>query len=384
MGLGQAPLFSPKWLHFIALSVGVFCYKLIFAWRGQVYSGWQDEILWNEQAIQLQFLPNLTQLDSGYPTPILRLMTFVCAHVAPQNFVALHLLTLIIIGISVGSIYLLDGLSTFNRLSLAVLVASYPSFDLLLLHNVSYWTFLPLLVLIVNSSNEDSTTLDVRKRFLLISLLVTTTKPQLLLCILPLLIHKLIQIKAHRRFHVTLICISILLLILGRNSNKTLGLEIDLYSLSAFFLTLPSHFMNSFFPVFTLTLFSVAHFTNLTFFILASWISQMAVAIFLLAKFRSKIMSERTNLLPILCAFSLYTYSLYIFPNSGWSGNDLLFSTSYTPLFVRHYLPVIFLCVFGTMKLMPRNKFNYFLVPLAAFQFFLMQLLLFDTLYRPV
>jgi phosphoglycerol transferase MdoB-like AlkP superfamily enzyme len=76
--------------------------------------------------------------------------------------------------------------------------------------------------------------------------------------------------------------------------------------------------------------------------------------------------------------------SLYFFPNSGWSQDNLYVSNTYTSLFSRHYLPII-MCVAVLLALKSQeNRILKILLLFSSIQNIALQLFLYHQLYNPI
>ena len=239
---------------FLSIFVFTFLTKLIFAWRSGIRLGWQDEIAWEKTALTSTFLQTVTSYDAGYPTPVLRALSFLLTHTKTEDFLLWHLTVLLIISLCTSSLAFSRQISLNKRLMLGCLLATYPSFDLLLLHNLSYWTFSTLFVILTNQINSDDN-LSKRTRVTILILLVSTAKPQLLVSLLFLCVYLILK-KKITRFDSFMVLVALaVLLSLGRLSQTPITLDLDIESLVNFPLTVASHFTNVIFPALTLSIY---------------------------------------------------------------------------------------------------------------------------------
>jgi hypothetical protein len=143
-------LLGSRWKQFITIFVLSFLFKLLLAWRSGITRGWQDELSWVHLAQTNDFFTTITELDAGYPTPLLRAFSFAITQISDSNFLFWHICVLIVISGSLASLAFSRALKTKSQYLVSGLACSYPSFDLLLMHNLSYWAFIPLFVTLSN------------------------------------------------------------------------------------------------------------------------------------------------------------------------------------------------------------------------------------------
>ncbi len=368
--------------QFLFIFVLTFFYKLLFAWRTGVSRGWQDEMAWKTHAAGEGLLETVTLFDAGYPTPLLRTFSFVLAQFTTNDFTLWHVCILLIISGSIASLAYSRIIAFNDRYVLAGLVCSYPSFDLLLLHNLSYWTFIPLFVLLSNVLYGKK---QINLVFLVFAfvLITFTAKPQLLIALaVPLVCVGVINQRVNKSVFILIALIG-LIVVLGRTSENPLGLELDLNSVVNLIFTINSHFFNVAAPVLVLGSYAISKYFNSFGFIFATLVLPNILA---LSKwFKLIVYSKDAILFKILYfSFFLSASSLYFFPNSGWSQDNLLTSNFYTSLFSRHYLPIIFLAGLILLMLCPKGKWTKFLLSFATIQNIFLQVYLFHQLYAPI
>jgi hypothetical protein len=368
--------------QFLLIFILTFLYKLLFAWRTGVSRGWQDEIAWKTHAASEGLLETVTRFDAGYPTPLLRTFSFVLEQFTTNDFTLWHICILLIISGSVASLAHSRIIAFNDRYVLAGLVCSYPSFDLLLLHNLSYWTFIPLFVLLSNVLYGKK---QINLVFLVFAfvLITFTAKPQLLIAVaLPLVCVGVVNQRINKSVFILIALIG-LIVVLGRTSENPLGLELDLNSVLNLILTINSHFFNVAAPVFVLGSYAISKYFNSFGFIFATLVLPN---ILVLPKwFKLIVYSKDAIRFKILYfLFFLSASGLYFFPNSGWSQDNLLTSNVYTSLFSRHYLPIVFLAGLILLMLCPKGKWTKFLLSFATIQNIFLQVYLFHQLYAPI
>lgn len=357
-----------------------FLTKLLFAWRSGIRVGWQDEIAWEKTALTSTFLQTVTSYDAGYPTPVLRALSFFLSHTKTESFLLWHLSVLLIISLCTSSLAFSRQIPVNKRLMLGCLLATYPSFDLLLLHNLSYWTFIPLFVILTNQIiSEDK--FSIRTSAGILVLLIATAKPQILVSYLFLFVYLTLKRKITRFDSFVVFVVLAVLLSLGRLSQTPITLSLDIESLLNFPLTIASHFTNVTFPVFTMLVYFANRAIDLpiisVYFVCSSlffiWIYKRN------HKIENKIFAFVSFV--IFCAYSM---GLYFFANSGWSQDNLLTSVIYTSLFSRHYLPIILLVCSVLISVIKRDRVLSVVLVFAVIQNLLMQIFLFTRLYGPV
>jgi hypothetical protein len=365
---------------FLSIFVFTFLTKLLFAWRSGIRLGWQDETAWEKTALTSTFLQTVTTYDAGYPTPVLRALSFFLTHTKTESFLLWHLSVLLIISLCTSSLAFSRQISVNKRLMLGCLLATYPSFDLLLLHNLSYWTFIPLFVILTNLiKSEDK--LSIRTSAGILGLLVATAKPQILVSLLFLCVYLTVKKKIARFDSFVVFVVLAVLLSLGRLSQTPITLSLDIESLVNFPLTIASHFANVTFPVFTMFVYFANRATNLptisVYFVCSS-------LFFVWLYYRNRKIENYSFAFVSLVAFCVYSLGLYFFANSGWSQDNLFTSSIYTSLFSRHYLPIILLVCSVLISVIRRGRVLNVVLVFAVIQNLLMQIFLFTRLYGPV
>lgn len=357
-----------------------FLTKLLFAWRSGIRLGWQDEIAWEKTAVTSTFLQTVTSYDAGYPTPVLRALSFLLTHTKSEDFLLWHLSVLLIISLCTSSLAFSRQISLNKRLMLGCLLATYPSFDLLLLHNLSYWTFIPLFVILTNRINSEDN-LSKRARATILILLVSTSKPQLLVSLLFLCVYLMLKKKMTRFDSFTVLVVLSVLLSLGRLSQTPITLALDIESLVNFPLTAASHFTNVMLPAFALCIYFAGRVIDLP---IISVYFVCSSLLFAWLYYRNRKIENYSLAFVSFVAFCVYSLGLYFFANSGWSQDNLLSSVIYTSLFSRHYLPIILLVSGVLISFIKRDRLMNVVLVFAVIQNLLMQIFLFTRLYAPV
>ena len=357
-----------------------FLTKLIFAWRSGIRLGWQDEIAWEKTALTNTFLQTVTSYDAGYPTPVLRALSYLLTHTKTEDFLLWHLSVLLIISLCTSSLAFSRQISLNKRLMLGCLLATYPSFDLLLLHNLSYWTFIPLYTILTNRINSEDT-LSKRTSATILILLVSTAKPQLLVSLLFLCVYLMLK-KKIRRFDSFVVLVALaVLLSLGRLSQTPITLALDFESLVNFPLTIASHFTNVILPAFTLSIYFANRVIDLP---IISVYFVCSSLLFVWLYYRNRKIDNYSFAFVSFITFCVYSLGLYFFANSGWSQDNLFTSGIYTSLFSRHYLPILLLVCSVLISLIKKVRVLNIVVVFAVIQNLLMQIFLFTRLYAPV
>lgn len=364
----------------MSIFVFTFLTKLLFAWRSGIRFGWQDEIAWEKTASTGTFLQTVTSYDAGYPTPVLRALSFLLTHTKTEDFLLWHLSVLLIISLCTSSLAFSRQISLNQSLMLGCLLATYPSFDLLLLHNLSYWTFIPLFVILTNRINSQDKLSRLTSASILI-LLISTAKPQLLASLLSIFIYLMFKKKITRYESFVVLVVLAVLLSLGRFSQTPITLALDIESLMNFPLTIASHFTNVTFPSFTLSIYLANRVFDLP---ITSVYFVCSSLLFMWLCYRNRKIDNYHLALVSFAAFCVYSLGLYFFANSGWSQDNLITSSIYTSLFSRHYLPIVLLVSSVLISLIKKVRVLNVVLVFAVIQNLLMQIVLFSRLYGPV
>lgn len=365
---------------FFSIFVFTFLTKLIFAWRSGIRLGWQDEIAWEKTALTNTFLQTVTSYDAGYPTPVLRAFSYLLTHTKTEDFLLWHLSVLLIISLCTSSLAFSRQISLNKRLMLGCLLATYPSFDLLLLHNLSYYLFIPLYAILTNRINSEDT-LSKRTSATILILFASTAKPQLLVSLLFLYVYLMLKKKTTRFDSFMILVVLTILLSLGRLSQTPITLALDIESLVNFPLTLASHFTNVMLPAFTLFVYFADRVIDLP---IISVYFVCSSLLFAWLYYRNRKIENYSFAIVSFVAFCVYSLGLYFFSNSGWSQDNLLTSGYYTSLFSRHYLPITLLACSVLISLIKRDRVLNVVLVFAVIQNLVMQIFLFTRLYAPV
>lgn len=364
----------------MSIFVFTFLTKLIFAWRSGIRLGWQDEIAWEKTANTSTFLQTVTSYDAGYPTPVIRALSFLLTHTKTEDFLLWHLSVLLIISLCTSSLAFSRQISLNQSLMLGCLLATYPSFDLLLLHNLSYWTFIPLFVILTNRVSSEVKLSKLTSATILI-LLISTAKPQLLASLLFVCIYLMLKKKITRFESFVVLVVLAVLLSLGRLSQTPITLALDIESLLNFPLTIASHFTNVTFPAFTLSIYFADRIVNLP---ITSVYFVCSGLLFIWLCYRNRKIDNYSFVFVSFVAFCVYSLGLYFFANSGWSQDNLFTSGYDTSLFSRHYLPIALLVCSVLISLIKNIKMLNVVLVFAVIQNLVMQIFLFTRLYAPV
>lgn len=140
-----------------------------------------DEIQWMQSLKNSNFIDNLVEKDAGYFVFVSKLLLFALNQVVFLNAYYLHISTIFLTSLCcVSVIYLLsDKFKPKNSFILTLLIGTYPDFGLLTYMNISYFIFIPCLILVIRMN-----LLHKVKILDLITILILTiwvAKPQLLL-----------------------------------------------------------------------------------------------------------------------------------------------------------------------------------------------------------
>jgi hypothetical protein len=368
--------------QFLLIFVLTFLYKLLFAWRTGVSRGWQDELSWNTLGRGGGFFQTINQLDAGYPAPMLRAFSWVLARTTDESFLVWHLCILVAISASTASLAYSKVIESGFRYLVAGLVLSYPSFDLLLLHNLPYWTFIPLFVMLSNIFYR-KLDLNAAQYSLIVFLILFTAKPQILIIVLFLVLGISAISKIYRFPFLVMSAVILFLISFGRVSNNSINLQIDFSSIFNLGITVNSHFANIVAMLLVLALYAASKILNqpllIGFYYLAT---NLAFSYILYKYIRSDKREFRTLL--VYFAMIIYVLSLFVFPNSGWSNNGVLSSLDFISLYSRHYLPVILIGSFLLIKLVGKTKLLFGVLIVGVLQNMAIQIVVFNQLYRPI
>lgn len=367
---------------FIFIFLVSFFYKFTLSWQSGISRGWQDEIGWRDFAANHNLLSTILEFDAGYPTPFIRGLSYILTPFSTKNFVIWHIVVLFCISASISSLAFSKVINLQSKLVTAGILCTFPSFDLLLLHNLPYWTYIALFVVLINViAMKDQ--LDARLFFVTLFLILASAKPQILISIFALIFISIFVEPQLRKKLVGLVIPTLLIFLIGRFSGSSLDLDLDYQSFVNFLITVFAHFLAIVTSVPTLLVFAIASYLETSF--LISLYFFLATGSTLLYLFKSRVNGKPSILeLSIALSFAGIVSSLYTFANSGWSKNDLLISNEYLSLFSRHYLPVILNVVILILLRFHERKSARFLVFAASLQNVILQIFLYRQLYKPV
>ena len=373
-------LLGSRRTQFLIIFVVTFLFKLLFAWRSGITRGWQDELSWNNLAQTKGFFATVTEFDAGYPTPLLRTFSFAITQVSHSNFLFWHICVLIVISGSLASITFSRILSTKSKYLMAGLVCSYPSFDLLLLHNLSYWAFIPLFVTLSNIL-YGKLKINPTKLYSILALLFLAAKPQILLIVLVLIVSfGFISKLSH--VSISIISFTILfLLIVGRFSEKPISLSFDLQSILNL-ITLNSHLLNIIGLLLIIAVYKAGKIFDQALLIGVYYLFASFLCSYFLQKFLRKNRQDVATF-SVFVSLVIYISSLYFFPNSGWSNDKLLTAFDFISLYSRHYLPIVVIGSFLLIMLFEKVRLLNTLLLVGLFQNIVLQITLFNQFYHP-
>lgn len=375
-------LLGSRRTQFLIIFVLTFLFKLLFAWRSGITRGWQDESSWKMLAQTRGFFTTVIEFDAGYPTPLLRAFSFVITQISSSNFLLWHICVLTVISGSLASLAYCRIINIKSRYLLAGLVCSYPSFDLLLLHNLSYWTFIPLFILLANAL-YDKERLSKTPSAMIFGLIFLTAKPQLLAAVLVMLVF-ILRIHGRLQKSIAVAILSIWVLgLLGRTSHNAIDLSLDVPSIINLVFTANAHFINVLIPIFVMVDYALSRFLNSSALIFLLFFLSNLISVLTLTRVR-RYLRDLTQIRAVFVSYLVSVGCLYFFPNSGWSQNNLMFSNVYTSLFSRHYLPIVFLAGLTLFLIFQENKRIKILILLAIIQNIALISILFNQLYSPI
>jgi len=370
-----------EWANFTLIFSLSFLYKFVIAWRSGIESGWQDEISWRVFASTHTLPATVTEYDAGYPTPVIRALSFLLAQIS-ESYLFCHVIVLLLISTSIASLAFCRITSNKTNFLIAGLVCSYPSFDLLLLHNLSYWLYIPLFVTLINVLSA-KVKLTVSMSLATILLISAASKPQILLGVFALIAIS-IAFRSEMRARLAILTIPIFVLFLaGRLSKSSLNLDLDWHSAVNFVLTVWSHFFVAISSAPTLLFFATAKYFGVGLIITAYFITANVLTLKMYLVTKNEVV-DSVLVNSVLASFMISVSSLYIFANSGWSQNNLLSSYEYTSLFSRHYLPIILNISFLIAFRYGGRKVFQYLITFAILQNVCLQVALFHQLYKPI
>jgi len=370
-------------------------WRIFVLWRGQINVAlWQDEISWAQLA-QINNLWDYVWLrDSGYPVPLARFLMWFIVHGLNGSTWIIHLSAALIAALSSSSLILiLRKQMHVPTLTLAALIVGFfPSFDLLLFHNSSYFVFVPIVALLLLRISQrqfsffDSLTLT--------ALISFCTKPQLLFSILVgftfLCLTNRKQIMREIKNVVVPIVATVWYLVLGRLHQESIDLDLNIRSLYKALFAIIYIPGAVYFPGISVAMGGYARLSNSTLIwclsILIVILFSILISCYSIVKlYLGSPRDSGIFLSSIAFLITLPTYfSLFIFPNSGWQHDYFWNDTCTVCLYQRHWLPIVFLTLLNTLVLFYHSKFLKFLFAATLFQVISLALVAYPYLYQPI
>ena len=337
---------------FLIVAILIFLWRLLFEWRGLISTPLSAEVGWIEDAKNYSFRKNLTIPDAGYPVPLLRSALWLVVHLTKNHAgIALHFLSLVIVCVSCGAVLFIKNtnIPRINLGLIALILGAFPPPDLLLWHNLSYFTFIPLIIVILNMQDapDESIKWYVSATGILI---LFTTKPQLLMAAGTLLISLLLLTKERGLqkliSYSAVLGIIAILIVLGRSDNSQIALYVGMHQI-LYFLTspfiLPAAIL---FPVITMG-FSAYSYSigNKELWNISQGTITIISALTTYLMFRTVIKVKKLDLNQklLLATIVPLILSFYTFCNSGLALKFYWQDISTIPLYSRHWLPFLFL-----------------------------------------
>lgn len=367
-------------------------------WRGQFADAlWQDEISWNKSAGSKTLLENVFLPDSGYPVPFYRLILWVLTKVSPEGFGWIHILSAAMAAASCSSIIILlrNLVKSLQLKVLALILGFFPTFDLLLFHNVAYFLFIPTFCfLYIRILRREFSIFD---GFLLSLLIGFCTKPQLLLSILMGLLFLLYLLRtqivqAFSRLFLPIFTV-LILVILGRIDSNQLDLIWSFRNVCQSLIALlyfPSAIL---LPAISIGLTGFARMQNYSILSSASIITLVVANCYFLARIaymgcfrvQAALKENKTqNSMTVLFLFAPIYVSMFLFPNSGWEGNYFWDISCTTCTYQRHWLPVMFLSILALLFSVSKSKLFSILILGTLLQVSMLAIVAYPYLYLPI
>jgi hypothetical protein len=379
---------------FFLLVAVLFAWKIIFMWRGQSNIFYQDEANWVQNVSKKGFVANALTLDSGYPTPILRAGFWITIKFFSENPTAVHLVAALIASLCSASVILLLPFEVGfkRRISAALAIGIFPSFDLLLWFNLSYYFYIPTLIICMRFA--------LRKRptnlfdYVLLTLLITSSaKPQLLASLMLIFLVKSRDYSFARwvtqRLYLFVLTASMILI--GRFQSDSLPIDLTLEKLaylgSALFV-IPLAIL---FPIVSIGLTGFLRFLQLDWLFLVTQIALLTTGVLALSKGLIMLKNSsstkffHSDALKYVLIASLPVYSsIFVFLNSGWSFDYIWNAACTICLFQRHFFSIFVLgVVFIAFAVKSSRKVDYILLGISV-QLAILSLSAYHQLYSPV
>ena len=358
--------------YFLTTFSVISLWRVTYLWRENINHFHQDEIAWYRDSTSHSFFEYIGVPDSGYPTPLLRAILWIASHALNGNPTHIHILSVVIVALCCASVLLLRGFSKKDLTLVAIALGCFPSSDLLLWHNLSYYGFIPLMVLFLNgiSRSRTSYSIIVGMQFLI----VFSCKPQLL--VVDLAVFILLAARYFRQnyslafLYLASSILPLFLLMVGRQNSHSLHLQISprefviglmALAIVPIAITLPAIFVG-------LSGFLRMHSQPLLITVLElTLVVTQSVLLFSKRAYIKSIINTQRKQIIFVSGVPLYV-SLFIFGNSTW-GNDLFWKIPCTEcLFQRHIFPLILLVAL-TMIQTPNKLMRRYLLSGLLFQF---------------
>jgi hypothetical protein len=374
---------------YILTVILIFLWKTILMWRGYIGTYFQDEELWLEGSKNYSLIEYSTVPDSVYFTPILRSVAWIIYVAFGFNPTALHIFSAFIASACCASIIILSlkNSQIYFKTVCAFILGTYPSFDLLLYFNLSYYLFIPTLLLTLKITQNFSKTTVICLSLMILSL----GKPQLLASILLVLLFKLYQNPNLKKSYLSCIPIflTVILLALTRINPNPITLELTNQNFLFGFFALFQMPATILFPIISITLKGFLELQNLYLFLpivegFKIFSSFTIIYILVTKKYRLYFYTNSKIIGHLILAMIPIYISLFIFSNSGWSFNFFWNVNCTICLYNRHFFPLIVVStiimseIFGHLKIMKLPSL------FVLFQYLGISLIAYNYLFLPI
>ncbi len=356
--------------YFLITFLVISLWRVACLWRENINRFHQDEIAWYEDSTSRNFFEYIGMPDSGYPTPVLRAVLWIASQALNGNPTYIHILSVVIVALCCASLLILRGYGKRDLAVAAIALGCFPSSDLLLWHNLSYFGFIPLMVVFLNGITRSR---NYYLSFMEMQILILfSCKPQLLVACLAILFLQVARYLSQKHslafLYLASSIIPFIMLIVGRQSSHSLQLQLGLrefviasmaLAIMPIAITLPAIFvgLSGF-----LRMNSQPLLINL---LELTLVATQARFFFTKRTLIGSVIGSERKQITFVCAVPLYV-SLFIFGNSTW-GNDLFWRISCTEcLFQRHIFPLILITALSMMQSQNILTKNYLLFGLLV------------------
>ena len=354
---------------YIVVSVFISIYRLIFMWRTSIFQFYADEKDWAEVSQSSSFLRHAFTSDAGYFVPLTRAVFWIVYKSSSTQEIVIHLAGCLIVGFCCSSLVLFRNINIqiHKKVIIALCLGLYQSFELLLWMNLNYYLFVVCSFILFNRLAMKIEVKSKIANIIAFLLMISLGKPQLSLSccflVIAIFIIKGFSFKSIRKwyFEIGLIISLVTSILFSRFNLNPLELNITFQNFShaiAGVFNIPFVLILPFLAIGTSKLAGMLSNSNydLSLIILSIIFSMIVYLLIYIKKPKNQEFLHffSFGLIPVY-------FSLFIFPNTGWTNNYFWNNNCTACMSSRHTFPVFFLVIMILQSYI-KKRFLYLLL----------------------